>query len=204
MLGSVRSVLPPPARRTLARFVAAAFAALLVHAPRRARADIPADRQALILTRALAYDNNLRARAGGAVVVAVVYRPQDGASESMAEAMYRAFKRLESVKVQDLPFRVVKIPFTGRDALDATVAQQHISTLYGCSGLDADVDAITQVARKRHVLSLAAREAYLENGFSLGLFLFGGKATITVNLAASRLEGAQLSSELLRLARLVH
>jgi hypothetical protein len=181
---------------------AVALLALLV-GPRAARADIPPDRQALILTRALSYDNNLKSRAGDSVVVAVVYRSGNGASEAMGDAAFRAFKALESVKIQDLPFRAVKLAFTSKDALKSAISSQGIDALYICVGLEGDVGAVKEVSHKEHVLSIGAREELVQGGLSLGVFLTDGKATITVNLQASRDEGAALSSELLRLAHVL-
>lgn len=175
----------------------------LVAGTRAARADIPPDRQALILTRALSYDNNLRSRAGDTVVVAVLYRSGNGGSEAMADAAFKAFKALENVKIQDLPFRAVKVPFSSKESLKAAIGAQGIDALYACVGLEGDVGAIKEVSHKDHVLSIGAREEFVQGGLSLGVFLTDGKATITVNLQSSRDEGAALSSELLRLARVL-
>jgi hypothetical protein len=179
--------------------------ALLMSAlPRTARADIPADRQAVILSRALAYDNNLRSRAGDTVVVAILYKSGNGASESAADAIFRAFKALESVKIQDLPLRTVKVAFSSKDALRAAVSSQGIDAIYSCPGLEGEVGSIKEVSHRERVLTIGAREEFLESGLSLGVFMVETKATITVNLQASREEGASFSSELLRVARVLH
>ena len=180
--------------------IAAAWLFLLVTP---ARADIPPERQAMILTRALSYDNNLRSRAGDTVVVAIVYKAGNGASESMAEAMLRAFKALESAKVQELPFRAVKVAFTGKDALRSAILSQGIDALYGCVGLEAEQGTLKELSHHEHVLTIGAREDQVSGGMSLGVFVTDGKPTITVNLQASRDEGASFSSELLRLARVL-
>ena len=172
--------------------------------PRASRADqVAPDKQAVILARALAYDDNLRGRAGDALVVAVVFKPAQAGSESAADAMVRAFKALEGVKVQNLPMRVVKLAFTGKDALHASVSSQGIDALYICPGLEGDQGAIREESRRDHVLTIAAREEQLTSGLSLGVFVYEGKTTITVNLPSSKDEGAAFSSELLRLARVI-
>src|SRR5262249_31631856 len=152
---------------------------------------------------ALSYDNNLKSRAGDAVVVAIVYKAGNGASEAMADAMYKAFKPLEGAKIQELPFRVVKLAFGGRDALKAAVSSQGLDALYNCVGLEGDVGSVKEVSHREHVLTMAAREDQVSAGLTLGVFLTDGKATITVNLPASRDEGAAFSSELLRLAHVL-
>jgi hypothetical protein len=115
----------------------------------------------------------------------------------------RAFKALEGVKVQGLPLRVVKVAFTGKDALHSAVSSQGIDALYVCAGLEGDQTAIRDESRRDHILTIASREEQLTAGLSLGVFLFDGKMTITVNLPSSKDEGAAFSSELLRLARVI-
>ena len=166
-----------------------------------AAAQVAPEKQAIVLTRALAYDNNLRGRAGDSVVIAILYRA--GSGDAAADTAMRAFKALEGVKVQDLPMKVVKLPFSGKDALKAAIGPQGIDALYCCPGLDGDVAAIREVSHAAHVLTLASKEEYIAAGLAIGVFTVDGKATITVNLAASRDEGAALSSELLRLAKVV-
>ncbi|MGZ3441616.1 MAG: YfiR family protein, partial [Polyangia bacterium] len=123
--------------------------------------------------------------------------------ESTADSVVRAFKALECVKVQNLPLRVVKLAYSSKDALHSAVTSQGIDALYVCPGLESDQGGIRDESRRDHVLTIASREEQLTAGLSLGVFTFEGKTTITVNLPASKEEGAAFSSELLRLARVI-
>ena len=173
-------------------------------APRVALADsVGPDKQAVILARALAYDDNLRNRAGDSLVIAVLFKPGAGGSESAADGMVRAFKALEGVKVQNLPMHVLKLAYGSRDALHGAVGAQGIDAVYVCPGLEGDQGAIRDESRRDHILTIASREEQMNAGLSLGVFQFDGKTTITVNLPASKEEGAAFSSELLRLARVI-
>jgi hypothetical protein len=165
--------------------------------------DIPPERQTMILTRALAYDNNLRGRVGDSVVVAIVFKSGSSASESAADSMLKAWKPLESAKVQDLPFRVVKVAYSSRESLKSAIGPQGIDALYCCPGLEGDLGAIRELSHKEHVLTIGAREEFVQGGISLGVFVVDGKMTVTINLPASREEGASFSSELLRLAHVI-
>jgi hypothetical protein len=192
------------ARRCRRAFALALVAgALLTARTGRAQTELPPDRQAVILVRSLAYDNNLKARAGDAVVVAVLFRPGNAASESAGEAMARAFRGLENVKIQELPFRAVALAYPGKGGLKSAVQSQGIDALYVCAGLEGDLGGIREFSRREHVLTMGARDEFVQSGLSLGVFSVDGKPTITVNLPASREEGAAFGSELLRLARVV-
>lgn len=177
--------------------------ALVIWLPRVAQAQVPPEKQAVILARALAYDDNLKNRAGDSLVVAVVFKPGQAPSESAADAIFKAFKALEGVKVRDLPLKTVKLAYSGKDALHSAIVGQGIDALYVCAGVDGDQAAIKEVSHRDHVLTIASREDWLQSGLALGVFTVDGKTTISVNLPASKEEGAAFSSELLRLAHVI-
>lgn len=166
--------------------------------------DLAPAKQAIFLARVLAYDANLKARAGRTVNIAVLAKRGDVASERVADAMAKAFLPLEAATVLGLPMKISQIGFTGREALDKAVREGGIDSLYVCAGLAAALPDIERVARAHRVLTLAGLAAYLQQGLSLGVFAVEGKNTILVNLEASREEGVAFGPELLRLATLVH
>jgi hypothetical protein len=189
-------------RRPLQRasFLLALFAGSLVFA---AGDDVAPERQALILMRALAYDNNLKSRAGDTLAVGVVFKQGVPASEGAGDAIFKSFKALENVKVQDLPVKVFAVPYANRASLKPAVTAHGIDVLYICTGLESEIDAIKEFSRGQHVLTIGSKIEFLNSGLSLGVFSVDGKNTITVNLAASRDEGAAFGSELLRLAKVI-
>lgn len=172
--------------------------------PRPAAAqDVPAARQVLILSRALSYDGNLKQRAGGDLLIAVVGRNGAPASDSIAAAMSEAFQALANVKVQGMPLRSIRIGYSTPAALESAIVAQGIDVLYICPGLEAELAVITGLCRKKRLLSFGSRVEHVERGLSLGVFTVEGRPTIVVNLAAAREEGAAFASDLLRLARVV-
>jgi hypothetical protein len=185
------------------RLVPAVVVALTIAGGRARADDVPPDRQALILTRTLAYDNNLKSRAGDALVVAVVFRRGNPVSEAAAGPIFQGFRALEGVKVQDLPFHAVQLPYVGAAGLKSAVETQGIDVLYICPGLESDIAAIKEVSHHAHILTIGAKEEFVKSGLSLGVFVVDAKNTITVNLAATRDEGAAFAAELLRIGRVI-
>jgi hypothetical protein len=196
---------PVSKRRPHSLFSLLAAAALLVSSggPVVGQPDLPPERQVPILTRALAYDENLRSRAGDELVVAIVAKSGSKASEQTAEAVGKAFSGLAGIKVQGLPLRSTRLNFSGAANLAGAVQKDGIDVIYICPGLDSELPAILEVARTNHVLSMGSREEYINKGASLGVFLISSKPTICVNLAASKAEGAAFGSDLLRLAKVI-
>lgn len=165
--------------------------------------ELPASKQAIFLARVIAYDANLKARAGPTVNIAILTKKGDAESERSADAVLKAFAPLEAATVLGLPVKVSAIGFTGREALDQAIRAGGIDTLYVCQGLEPHLADIKAVARSRKVLTMASRERQLKEGVSLGVFLVDGKNTIMVNLDASREEGVAFGPELLRLVTVV-
>jgi hypothetical protein len=168
-----------------------------------AATDVPVDRQALILTRALAYDRELRVRAGDDLLIAVLAKPGHGASAEMSGAFSKALRDMGHVKVQGLVLRGTQLAFTGAPALAAAVAAQDVDVLYICAGLEPEVPAIIEVTRKHRIVTIGSREEHLARGATLGVFQFESKPTIVVNFPAAKSEGASFSSDLLRLAKVI-
>jgi hypothetical protein len=165
--------------------------------------ELPPERQVPILTRALAYDENLKNRAGDELVVAILAKAGSKPSEQAADAVSRAFSGLSGIKVQGLPLRSARLTYSNAGALSTAIKGQGIDVVYVCPGLDGELPAILEVTKKEHVLSMGSREEHITKGASLGVFLISSKPTICVNLAASKAEGAAFGSDLLRLAKVI-
>lgn len=161
-------------------------------------------RQASVLTRALAYDRNMKDRAGEAVVVGIVYRASNSTSEGLANELLAAFRQLEKFAVHGLPFRAVRVAYEGVPNLREAVRDQGIDALYICNGMDNDIEAIAALAEDRKVLTFASKEDQIGRGLAVGVFDVDGKPTISLNLGASQREGAAFSSDFTRLSKVVN
>lgn len=157
------------------------------------------ERKATILARAFSYDYSLKERAGKSVGLAVVHKP----GSDNADEWVKAFKTLEGVTVQGLPLTVSKVAFEGADKLKAKIASDGLDIIFVCDGLESDLSTIKESVREKHVLSVGATEAMVQQGLTLGVFADGAKTVITVNLSAAGAEGVSFSSELLRLAKVI-
>ena len=161
------------------------------------------ERQAKTLARALAYDENLPSRAGKKVVLAVLYKFGNPASEKEAAESFAQFAKLESYRLLGLPFHSVKLAFTNAEVLDEAVGGQGIVALYVCPGMEDEIGNIKRISRKHKTTTIASREEQVTAGLTLGVFTIDRNLTVFVNLPVSREEGARFSSDLLRLAKVI-
>jgi YfiR/HmsC-like len=193
---------PTRSRRRPARWLGPAVLAIAAVAGARvAAADVPAEKQAIIMLRVLAYDHALAARAGPSVRLAVVYGDSAPALEC-ASRMRAAFDELvRRVVVIGKPLEVETLPaarVSGR-----SLAERGFSVLYMCRGSDGDVPGIANAARAARVLTFTDQAAYLTRGLSIALSQDTTRVDISVNLVSARAEGARLAGQLLRLSKVI-
>ena len=186
----------PPILKAVGRV---ALLLVLWSAPVRAEST----RQATIIARVFSYDYKLKARAGESLVIAVLFKSGDAASESAAQGWFEGFKALVGTKVQGLPLSVVKLAFTNPAQVRAAVAAQGIDVLLVSDHLEAELGAIKELSRSKKLMTVAGKEAYVPQGLTLGVFADGERNQIEVNLTAARAEDVSFSSDLLRLAKII-
>ena len=150
--------------------------------------NLPAQQQALLLLRTLAYDRNVK-----------VVLTKDGPCGEMKSALVEAAKQLT---VGGLQVKVVGIEWSAKEA-ESRLAAVKPAAAYLCGSFDAVLDEVTAVTRKLSALSFSPNGGDVENGVSIGLVSKGDKAALLVNLPATRSEGAELDSAVLRVAEIV-
>jgi hypothetical protein len=67
----------------------------------------------------------------------------------------------------------------------------------------ADLGQLLSGVAAAQTLTMSGTQGYVERGIAVGLELRGSKPIIRINLAAARAQGADFSSQLLKLAEIV-
>jgi hypothetical protein len=184
-------------------FVATCFLGVLVVVTLARPEELSPSRQVVITMRALAYDGNLKARAGRSIDLVILFKKGNAHSEQMAQTMANAFGALAGTTVAGLPIKVSRLAYGGADSLAKWIRTSNTDMLYACEGLEAELDAITSVTRRNKVLTVGSTPEHIRKGMSLGVFQVDTRTTILLNLTASRLEGVAFAADLLRLATVI-
>lgn len=162
------------------------------------RFDMDPARQALLLLRALAYDRQLKARAGTAVSILLVEgQDADAACRELGhelEVLARTFT------VVGLPVRVRMEIVSDASALDARLTAESVSVLFVCDGSRLEAAAVTSVARRLQVRTATSTSSRVYAGIGLGIVTRGTRLSVLVNLPAARAEGADFDASLLAVA----
>lgn len=176
---------------------------LLAATPVARAAELSPRQRALLLLRVLVYDRALLQRAGGSVVVGVVFSPDGDPAEH--EALLATFEELSrTVKAAGLPVLAVAMPYLGPSAFAGQLAKVRPVAVYACAGLGAAAPEVAAAARKARVLAVGGeRRLVVGSGFAVALIDRGDRAGLVIDPQAAAAAGADFDSALLSIADLV-
>jgi hypothetical protein len=176
----------------------------LAAAPARVmQSEIPADLQLALMVKILSFDRRLEQRAGGELRVTVLYQERYPASLAAARDLQRAFASMRIRTIGELPIALELLPLDGRTALGAELRKRRTGLLYLVPLRGADLGQLLSGVAAAQTLTMSGTQGYVERGIAVGLELRGSKPIIRINLAAARAQGADFSSQLLKLAEIV-
>lgn len=180
-------------------------AVLVAIQPWSARAaDLPPEKQVLLLVRALSFDRALPSRVGDIAVVAIAFKPGHAASEDARRSFLAAMAKLPATTtLAGKPVKAVALPFLDAATFNSRLRESNAVALYVTPGLSEAAADLSSAARTARLLSFTSTEALVNAGLSIGLLMEGQKPRLLVNVNASKAEGAELDSALLRVAEVV-
>jgi hypothetical protein len=168
----------------------------------RGQSALPADLQATIVARVLAYDRGLKARAGSSVGVVVVFKVGSGPSTQAQAEIVTAFGALRAT-IQGLPLTVSAHPFKDAATLGAAATRDGIDVLYVTPGLDNELPAIRQLCAQHRLVGVSSVRAFVEQGLAVGVVSKGDRPGILVNKAIADSVGMDLDPKLLQLSEVL-
>lgn len=193
---------PRRARRLLAVLVWAA-AALSPASLRASPAPVvPAELQAAIFSRVLAFDRALKDRVGKTVTIGILFAGSSESSKQSRTRMQRAFLDVQR-DIQDLPVRVASHDYHDTSRLAAWIDSNEIDLLYVTDGLETGLDDIKAVAYDKRVATLTPVRGYVEKGLAIGVVAKGNRPQLVVNLPAAKAAGMDLDPKAMQLAEVI-
>jgi hypothetical protein len=161
--------------------------------------ELPVATQIPLLLKVLAFDRQLLASEHSEIVVGIVF--QSGNRES-STAKTEAIRVIEESRlaVAGRPVRAVAIDLD-REELETAMVAKHLCALYVTPLRAIDIADIAAAAQASKVRTLTGVPRYVARGIGVGVRLIGDRPKLMVNVTAARLEGADFSAELLKLAQ---
>ena len=164
---------------------------------------VPVDLQLPLFTKILTFDKNLEQRAGDSLRITVVYQKLYRYSDNTREAFFSTAGIMGLRKINGIPIVLLSHDLHTAEELQKFISEQKIDIIYIAPLRAVPVDEITGLSRELKVLSISGVTDYMQQGVSVGLDIKGDKPEIIINKNNSGQEGADFSSRLLHLARII-
>jgi len=165
--------------------------------------EVPANVQFALLQKILAFDRNLKERAGNEIVIGILYQSNFRASLNFKDELIAVIKKAKSDQWLDLPIRYVVIEVDEKTNLAEQAAKNGVNTFYVAPVRAIEMKTITAVSRARKILTFTGVAAYVEAGLAVGIGARGDHPRLIVNLSAAKAEGVEFNAQLLNLAKII-
>ena len=163
---------------------------------------LPAGEQLNVLLKALTFDRNLKERRGERLTIGIVYQDSFKKSMQVKDEMIEAFKTIPIKEIFGYSLHVVPIDLR-LISLEEAVTTQDVGILYITPLNSYDIQKISELSRRKGVITLSGVPQYSEQGIAVTVGKKGETPQIIINLDAARAEGADFSSQLLKMAKIV-
>jgi len=164
---------------------------------------VPVELQLPLFTKILTFDKNLERCAGDSLRITVVYQKLYRYSDNTREAFFSTAGIMGLRKINGIPIVLLSHDLHTAEELQKFISEQKIDIIYIAPLRAVPVDEITGLSRELKVLSISGVTDYMQQGVSVGLDIKGDKPEIIINKNNSGQEGADFSSRLLHLARII-
>jgi hypothetical protein len=165
----------------------------------RVACDIQFDLTLKILT----FDRNLRLRVGEELVIGIVYDNDSPASMQVKMEMERAIDDSAFKSVDRIPIRKTVLDISRSGNWTADLAKSGVDLVYLTPLREQALIRMLGICRKMKLTSVASLPDYPVRGATIGFGPPGGKPVIIINLRAAAAEGADFSSRLLTIAKVI-
>jgi hypothetical protein len=163
---------------------------------------VPVKLHLALLLKVLSYDRNLKQRAGDQLIIAVCYQKKYERSVKVKEELLGVIESSSVDRIGDIPLRFGSIDI-GEEDLAKAISRDSVDVLYIAPLRDVAIQTITAVSRARKATTLTGVPDYVESGLAVSIGIKGEKPQIIINLPAAEAEGADFSSQLLKLAKVI-
>jgi len=165
-------------------------------------ATLPVDLQMVVFSQVMQFDRNFADREDE-VVFAVLYQSRSRESLEVRNRVFEAFRGKDSFAGR--PLRVIGIDVGDGDTKSRIqrILPAGVDVLYMAPVRSFDVGSVVEAASELGIPTLTGTPDYVDQGLAIGVRREQGRARILVNLESAVAMGSDLSSELLKLARIV-
>ena len=162
----------------------------------------PVEMHLPLLTKVIEYDRTFRERINKVVKLGVIYQKSWRPSAAVFEEVLSVTSRA-AFTVCGFPVEIVPIDVGGDASVHELLGKHSIDILYLAPVRGVSIEEITSASEEQHFRTITGVPQYVEHGIAIGVDLRNDRPLIVINLPAAKACGADLSAQVLRLARVV-
>lgn len=166
---------------------------------------VPVNNQLQIFNKIIFSNKHFMLIAGNTIEVCIIYQKKYRLSSELKSQVLSFIDENSSLKElgdSKINFNILSIE--NENTLDSYLSSNKVDIIMVTPLRAIDIEQIAKVTRKHNVLSFSFIPGYIESGLSVGIGSKAGRPQILINLKASKEEGIDFNSQLLKLSRIVH
>ena len=164
----------------------------------------PAEIQVPLLFKILTFDRRLATRPPGDVmVIAVVFQTGYRASLVARNQIVDALKAMEDSTISGHPVRWVAVEWIDEEQVRLALIRERTDVVYVTPLRGVELHPLVRTARAAGMTTFTGVPLYVEQGVALSIGIVRERPQIIVNLPATRAEGSDFNSQLLRVSKVI-
>ena len=164
----------------------------------------PAEVQVPLLFKILTFDRRVGTRPpGNVIVIAVVFQTGYRASLVARNQIVDALKAMEDSTISGHPVRWVAVEWIDEAQVRLALIRERTDVVYVTPLRGVELHPLVRTARAAGMTTFTGVPLYVEQGVALSIGIVRERPQIIVNLAATRAEGSDFTSQLLRLCKVI-
>lgn len=164
---------------------------------------VPVSVQVPLLTKILSFERNTRSSVTKELVVLVLYQRNFRNSLNVKNSIEKQLDGKSLPEFSGASAKVLSFALDSDADLRQYLSQHKVNFIYVAPVRAYNINNITSISRSRKILTGSGVVDFINNGISIGIDIKSEKPEIVINLAAAKQEGADLSSQLLKMARII-
>ena len=156
---------------------------------------LPAKLQVALFYKIFSYDRRLKASPKEELLLGVFFVPGNNISEAGKDEILDEFGKLSDNTIANKRITVQE--------LSSLESIKGLDIVYVTRGNERLIDDIVATCNEHKVLGIAGGEEYAQKGLAVSLGIESGKPVIIINQNGAKACGANFSSQLLSLARII-
>lgn len=161
--------------------------------------DVPVSLQIPLFLKVVSFDRQLASRMGSELVVGIAYQGDNRESVRARDDATRALE--EARRLPGMPPIRIELIDVDEQPLIVELARRHVTVLYVAPLRALDISIVADAARATRVTTCTGTPDYLSDGLAVSVRYQGERPRLLINVEAAKLEGAEFSAELLKLAQ---